>query len=106
MRDTQVAVIDHKHSPFTNRAGVASYAEDVLSFLWVRGVHILGPNRCSLFMYLLPVLTALAAIVLLAGPVRAYHVTGGGIALAGVACAEIFRRPLRRSPSVTPEVVK
>lgn len=70
-------------------------ASVVLPFLWVRGVHILGPNRCAVFMNLLPVLTALGAIVLLGEPVRAYHVIGGGVALAGVACAGIFRRPLR-----------
>ncbi|MGG3279072.1 DMT family transporter [Paenibacillus solani] len=77
-------------------------ASVVLPFLWVRGVHILGPNRCSVFMNLLPVLTAIIAIVLLGEPVHAYHVIGGGIALAGVACTEIFRRPIR---SATPDVV-
>lgn len=80
-------------------------ASVVLPFFWVRGVHILGPNRCALFMYLLPVLTAIGAIVLLGEPVRAYHVIGGGIALAGVACAEMFRRPLRGAPDIVPEIV-
>ncbi|MBO4224915.1 EamA family transporter [Bradyrhizobium neotropicale] len=80
-------------------------ASVVLPFLWVRGVHILGPNRCAVFMNLLPVLTALGAIVLLGEPVHAYHVIGGGTALAGVACAEIFRRPLRGAPAAMPEVV-
>jgi drug/metabolite transporter (DMT)-like permease len=80
-------------------------ASVVLPFLWVRGVHILGPNRCAVFMNLLPVLTALGAIVLLGEPVHAYHVIGGGAALAGVACAEIFRRPLRGAPAAMPEIV-
>ena len=76
-------------------------ASIVLPFLWVRGVQILGPNRCAIFMNLLPVLTALGAIALLAEPVRAFHVIGGGVALAGVACAALFRRPLWSSaPSV------
>lgn len=70
-------------------------ASVVLPFLWLRGVHSLGPNRCAVFMNLLPVLTALGAIVLLGEPVHLYHVIGGGAALAGVACAELFRRPLR-----------
>jgi hypothetical protein len=34
-----------------------------------------------------------APIVLLGEPVRAFHIVGGA-ALAGVACAAIFRRPL------------
>jgi len=76
-------------------------ASVVLPFLWVRGVQMLGPNRCAVFMNLLPVLTAAGAIVLLGEPVRFYHVIGGGLALAGVACASLFRRPLRgMAPSI------
>jgi drug/metabolite transporter (DMT)-like permease len=51
-------------------------------------------------MNLLPVLTAAGAIVLLGEPVRPYHVIGGAMALAGVAVAEMFRRPLRRASRV------
>ena len=75
-------------------------ASVVLPFLWVRGVHILGPNRCAVFMNLLPVLTAAGAIVLLGEPVRFYHVIGGGVTLAGVAFAEMFRQPLVRRENV------
>jgi drug/metabolite transporter (DMT)-like permease len=74
-------------------------ASVVLPFLWVRGVQILGPNRCAVFMNLLPVLTAVGAITLLGEPVRSYHVIGGSVALAGVVCAEVFRRPLLGAPS-------
>jgi drug/metabolite transporter (DMT)-like permease len=73
-----------------------SLASIVLPFFWIRGVEQLGPNRCAIFMNLLPVLTAGAAIVMLGEPVRLFHVIGGGLALAGVACAQIFRRPLMR----------
>ncbi|MGY3237602.1 MULTISPECIES: DMT family transporter [unclassified Bradyrhizobium] len=75
-------------------------ASIVLPFLWVRGVQILGPNRCAIFMNLLPVLTALGAILLLGEPVRASDVIGGGVALAGVGCAALFRRPLWMSKPV------
>ncbi|WP_421912999.1 DMT family transporter [Mesorhizobium sp.] len=81
-------------------------ASVVLPFLWIRGVHILGPNRCAVFMNLLPVLTAIGAIVLLGEQVRPYHVIGGGVALAGVACAELFRRPLRGAAPAMPEMVE
>jgi drug/metabolite transporter (DMT)-like permease len=50
-------------------------------------------------MNLLPVLTAVGAITLLGEPVRSYHVIGGSVALAGVVCAEVFRRPLLGAPS-------
>jgi drug/metabolite transporter (DMT)-like permease len=73
-------------------------ASVVLPFLWIRGVAKLGPNRCAVFMNLLPVLTAAAAIVMLGEPVRVFHIIGGGLALAGVACAQAFRRPLIRRP--------
>jgi drug/metabolite transporter (DMT)-like permease len=77
-------------------------ASVVLPFLWIRGVQQLGPNRCAVFMNLLPVMTAAAAIGMLGEPVRSFHVIGGGLALCGVACAQAFRRPLtRRLASVT-----
>ncbi|MCC8950650.1 DMT family transporter [Bradyrhizobium sp. Arg62] len=70
-------------------------ASVVLPFLWIRGVAQLGPNRCAIFMNLLPVLTAVAAIVMLGEPVRPFHVVGGGLALLGVACAQALPRPLK-----------
>ncbi|WLC11729.1 DMT family transporter [Bradyrhizobium elkanii] len=70
-------------------------ASVVLPFLWIRGVAQLGPNRCAIFMNLLPVLTAAAAIVMLGEPVRPFHVIGGGLALLGVACAQALPRPVK-----------
>lgn len=70
-------------------------ASVVLPFLWIRGVQQLGPNRCAIFMNLLPVLTAAAAIVMLGEPVRPFHVIGGGLVLLGVACAQALQRPLK-----------
>lgn len=69
-------------------------ASVVLPFLWIRGVQQLGASRCAIFMNLLPVLTAAAAIVMLGEPVRSFHVIGSGLALAGVACAQMFQRPI------------
>ncbi len=90
--------LDAQTLPLVAYAG--AMASVVLPFLWLRGIDILGPGRCAVFMNLLPVLTALGAIALLEEPVRLYHVIGGGLALAGVACAEMIRRPLRRSLEV------
>jgi drug/metabolite transporter (DMT)-like permease len=80
--------------PLIGYAG--ALASVVLPFFWIRGVQQLGPNRCAIFMYLLPVLTAAAAIMMLGEPVRPFHVIGGGLTLAGVVCAQIFRSPLMR----------
>lgn len=78
-------------------------ASVVLPFLWIRGVQQLGPNRCAVFMNLLPVLTAAAAIIMLGEPVRPFHFIGGGLALAGVAGAQALRRPLWRRTAVLGE---
>ncbi|MFS8049838.1 DMT family transporter [Rhizobium sp. BR 314] len=79
-------------------------ASVVLPFLWIRGVQILGPSRCAAVINLLPVFTALAAITMLGEPVHSYHIIGGGLALIGVASAEIFRRPLRGAAPIVPDV--
>jgi len=72
-------------------------ASVVLPFFWIRGVQQLGPNRCAIFMNLLPVLAAAAAIGMLGEPVRTFHVIGGGLSLLGVAAAQAFQRPLGRA---------
>lgn len=66
----------------------------VLSYLWIEGVKLLGPNRCSIFVNLLPILTALLAIVWLHDTLRAFHLIGGGVSLLGVLLAQTVRRPL------------
>jgi len=66
----------------------------VLPFFWLRGIEHLGPARCAVFMNLLPLFTALGAILLLGESIRPYHVIGGGITLAGVVCVQLVRKPL------------
>ena len=83
--------------PLIAYAGIGSSV--LLTFLWIRGVHHLGPNRCSIFLNLLPVFTAAAAIVILGEPLHLYHIVGGGLALLGVACAQLFQSPLKHRPS-------
>jgi drug/metabolite transporter (DMT)-like permease len=73
----------------------------VLPFLWIAGVQKLGPNRCAIFMNLLPVFTAAAAIGMLGEPIKAFHVIGSALTLAGVACAQFFRRPISNARGVT-----
>lgn len=68
-------------------------ASVVLPALWLEGVRRLGPNRCAMFMNLLPVATALLAIGWLGESLHAYHLIGGGIALAGVVAAQTLRTP-------------
>ncbi|MEO8818283.1 MAG: DMT family transporter [Paralcaligenes sp.] len=71
--------------------------------LWIRGVQLLGPSRATLFMNLMPVLTAIIAIVFLKEKLHVYHVVGGLLAMAGVLVAQgLPHRPSRPSqPSRT-----
>ncbi|MBB4513137.1 DMT family transporter [Paraburkholderia fungorum] len=77
--------------PLILYAGVL--ASVVLPFLWMQGVKHLGPNRCALFMNVLPIATALIAITMLGETLHMYHVLGGGTALVGVIVAQMFKRP-------------
>jgi drug/metabolite transporter (DMT)-like permease len=85
-------------------AYAGAFASLVLPFLWIRGIERLGPARCAIFMNLLPVLTAAAAIGMLGEPVKPFHIIGGCIVLTGIACAQIFRRPIN-VPNAVPAMV-
>jgi drug/metabolite transporter (DMT)-like permease len=76
--------------PLVLYAGIA--ASIVSAFLWIEGIGGLGAARASMFMNLMPVFTALIAIVLLSETLHLYHVIGGGVALAGVILAQVLRR--------------
>ena len=78
--------------PLIAYAGIGSSI--VLSYLWIEGVKRLGPNRCSIFVNLLPILTALLAIVWLHDTLHAFHLIGGGISLLGVLLAQTVQRPV------------
>lgn len=86
------ATLDAKTVPLIAYAGI--FSSIILTFFWIQGVKLLGPNRCAIFINLLPVLTAGLAIALLDEPMRAYHVIGGGVSLAGVLIAQTVQRPL------------
>lgn len=92
------AMLDMRTLPLIGYSGIGSSI--LLSFLWIEGVKKLGPNRCSIFINLLPVLTALFAIVWLHETMHAYHLIGGGISLIGVLLTQIVQRPLLRSRTV------
>lgn len=96
------AMLDTATIPLILYAGIL--ASVVLPFFWIKGIEYLGPNRCSVFMNLLPVMTAGLAIVLLDEHLKAYHVMGGGIALLGVFIAQTWRGRLfarRSTPTVS-----
>jgi drug/metabolite transporter (DMT)-like permease len=78
--------------PLIGYAG--SLASVVLPYFWMQGVKHLGPNRCSMYMNLLPVFTAVLAVGAFGEQLRLHHLVGGGVALAGVLLAQTWRAPL------------
>ncbi|TDG07068.1 DMT family transporter [Paraburkholderia guartelaensis] len=75
-------------------AYAGSLASVVLPFFWMQGVKHLGPNRCSMYMNLLPVFTAALAVGAFGERLYPHHLVGGGVALAGVLLAQTWRAPL------------
>jgi drug/metabolite transporter (DMT)-like permease len=61
----------------------------------MQGVNRLGPARISLFFNLVPIFTAGLAATLLRERITAAIVIGGGLTIAGVILAEVWRRPIR-----------
>ncbi|MGY3925683.1 DMT family transporter [Aeromonas simiae] len=72
-------------------AGLASSL--FAAYCWLRGLATLGPERTAIFMNLMPLLTALIAVVSLGEPIHGYHLLGGGLILTGVAISQY--RPRR-----------
>ena len=75
-----------------NNAGSIIYAGIFPSiaapFLWMMAVQVLGPNRSSIFMNLMPVFTALIAYVWLGESWTVYHTIGGLVILVGIFLAQ------------------
>ena len=63
----------------------------------MRGLATLGAERTSVFMNLMPLCTALIAVITLGEPIHGYHLLGGGLILTGVMLSQLkprVRRPL------------
>jgi drug/metabolite transporter (DMT)-like permease len=61
--------------------GILAYA------FWNHGVHIVGPAKAAIFMYLMPVFASVLAIVFLEESLGLFHITGGLLILAGLILA-------------------
>ncbi|MCY9820539.1 DMT family transporter [Aeromonas media] len=78
-------------------AGIASSL--FAAYCWMRGLATLGAERTSVFMNLMPLCTALIAVITIGEPIHGYHLLGGGLILTGVMISQ-FR------PRVRPALVE
>lgn len=76
--------------PFTLTTGVAGsigyvalFPSIVAYFCWNRGVAVIGANRTGLFINLIPVFAATLAILFLGESLKAFHLAGMALILAG-----------------------
>ena len=68
---------------------VAVFASIVAFFSWNKGVSIIGPNRASLFLHLIPVFSAVWAISFLNEKFAFFHVIGVFFILSGIILSNI-----------------
>ena len=68
---------------------VAIFASIVAFFSWNKGVSIIGPNRASLFLHLIPVFSSIWAISFLNEKFVFFHVIGIFFILSGIILSNI-----------------
>ena len=60
----------------------------VSQMFYVRGVELIGPNRASLFINLIPLFGAVGSVLILGEKLEAYHAMAGSLVIAGIVMAE------------------
>lgn len=81
-------------------------ASIIAPYLWINGVMRLGASITSIFMNLVPVFTAVIAVLFLHEELHSYHYIGGGITLVGILLAQRLKIPLRRRQNNNKAILK
>ncbi|MCE8021411.1 DMT family transporter [Halomonas sp. MCCC 1A11036] len=75
-------------------------ASIVTTFLWMRAIRQIGASQASIFINLMPLFSALIAMLFLGEHIAPFHLIGGLLVLAGVIMAQTLTQPLvRKTPS-------
>ncbi|WP_104204703.1 DMT family transporter [Billgrantia saliphila] len=75
-------------------------ASIVTTFLWMRAIRQIGASQASIFINLMPLFSALIAMLFLGERIALFHLVGGLLVLAGVIMAQTLTQPLlRKTPS-------
>lgn len=75
---------------------VALLPSIVAQMTYARGVELIGPNRGSLFINLIPVFGALLSVLMLGETLEFFHFIAAGFIILGIAFAEIAGRRAKR----------
>ncbi len=77
-------LINLSSAAFASLAMMAIVSSVLAGLLFLQGVRVLGVNRTVIFIYLVPVLTALLSVILLGEPLQVPQLLGGALALSGI----------------------
>lgn len=76
-------------------------ASIITTFLWMLAIRQIGASQASIFINLMPLFSAIIAMVALGERIALFHFLGGALILAGVVMAQTLTRPLL-SPAPRP----
>ena len=79
--------INHSPQYWIWSLGIGSLGTALAYFFFNKGVSMIGPDRASMFLNLIPLTTVLAGIVL-GQPLQGYHIISGLVILTGVTIAQ------------------
>jgi len=74
-------------------------ASIVAPAVWMMAIKHLGSGRTTMFMNLIPIITAVAAAVFLDEALHAYHLIGGGLTIGGVLLGQSSLKARRTAPA-------
>lgn len=60
----------------------------IAQLFYARGVELVGPNRASIFINLLPVLGTIFSVIIVGEGLEAYHIVAAGLVVIGIVLAE------------------
>ena len=79
---------------------VIVFASTLAYLFFNRGISLIGPNRAAPFLHLVPLFGSVLAILLLGEELKAFHLAGYALVIAGVIIAS--RVPIRKPRTVEP----
>ena len=71
--------------PFTLTLTYVVLFPGLLSFIcWIKGISLIGPNRSGIFLHLMPILSAIMAMIIFDEKFMFFHVLGALFILSGI----------------------